>query len=272
MTPMAAEGAAADRAMAEAVSPERRPFSIGLKPIAPDAILDVDARRAADLAEKRRLLAQDRVRVWRAQPETQAAQREARATVRAALGADAPPIDPSAPPLLDAALCVQEDLVLMARREDGWSLAAASVCFPSLWSLDEKFGLPIHEIHARVPGFAAGRRDAVVLARVFDALKPGAPVERFGWSLQGDARLPTFPDAPRAELLTSPHLRVERQTLTKLAHSDAILFTIRIHIRRLEGDLARRAAAKLGELTAEQLDYKGAAQLADRLIARLSAA
>jgi hypothetical protein len=58
------------------------------------------------------------------------------------------------PPLHQAALSVQEDLVLMRKGEAGWRLAAASVCFPSSWNLREKFRRPMHEIHGPVPGFA----------------------------------------------------------------------------------------------------------------------
>jgi hypothetical protein len=45
-------------------------------------------------------------------------------------------------PLKAAALLVQEDLILMRKGEDGWRLAAGSLCFPSSWTLTEKFGRP----------------------------------------------------------------------------------------------------------------------------------
>mgnify|MGYP000846223527 CR=1 FL=1 len=44
--------------------------------------------------------------------------------------------------------------------EGGWRLAAGSLCFPSSWSLVEKFGKPLQDIHAPVPGFGPGTRSA----------------------------------------------------------------------------------------------------------------
>ncbi|TIU52784.1 MAG: DUF3445 domain-containing protein, partial [Mesorhizobium sp.] len=65
-----------------------------------------------------------------------------------------------AAPLVQASLLVQEDLILMRRDESGWRLAAGSLCFPSSWSLLEKFGKPLQQIHAPVPGFGPGTRPA----------------------------------------------------------------------------------------------------------------
>ena len=67
-------------------------------------------------------------------------------------------------------MLVSEDLLLMRRGASGWRLAAGSLCFPGNWSLPEKFGRAMHEIHAQVPGFGAGARNAEVIARIFDKL------------------------------------------------------------------------------------------------------
>src|SRR5919205_916624 len=61
---------------------------------------------------------------------------------------------PQEPPLECASRLVQEDLVLMARHDSGWQLAAASLCFPSTWVLAEKFGRDMDGIHKPVPGYA----------------------------------------------------------------------------------------------------------------------
>ncbi|MCC2113984.1 MAG: DUF3445 domain-containing protein, partial [Hyphomicrobiales bacterium] len=121
-------------------------------------------------------------------------------------------------PLKLASLCVQEDLCLMRRGEGGWRLAAASVCFPSAWSLKEKFGRPMGEIHTPVPGFAG--RMLTVVERIFDNLKPDEPVERHNWSLYGDAELRHTESheedlelLDRETLAARLHLRIERQTL-----------------------------------------------------------
>ena len=64
--------------------------------------------------------------------------------------------------------------MLMRRGEDGWRLAAASLCFPSSWSLEEKFGRPLQDIHTPVPGFGRGTRTADIIHRIFDNLAVAA--------------------------------------------------------------------------------------------------
>jgi hypothetical protein len=177
---------------------------------------------------------------------------------------------------------VQEDLVLMRRGEAGWRLAAASLSFPSSWKLAEKFGRPIHEMHAPVPGFGGGTRNAELIARMFDNMRPETPMIRWNWSVYGDAELfhPHNSPARRfgaGERADNAFLRVERQALRLLPESRDILFTIRIIVDPLEelerhSDAARIATVLIEQLLAfntEQLDYKGLTLERDRLIARL---
>ncbi len=187
--------------------------------------------------------------------------------------------DPQTPPLVAAAKLVQEDLVIMRKGEGGWRLVAAVVCFPSSWTLTEKFARPMQDIHQPVPGYGPGTRPAVLIERIFDNLLVDQPVKRANWSLHhSDALYHPRGEAVRAARAAGradPHdetdydargyYRRERQTLRKLPQSGDILFTIRIDIdpidtlRRLpEG---REAAAllveQLGRMTPEQLRYKG---------------
>lgn len=188
------------------------------------------------------------------------------------------------PPLLAVSRQVQEDLCLLQRDAAGWRLTAASLCFPSAWSLREKFGLPMAAIHAEVPGFPGRMRE--VVARIFDNLKVEQPVARLNWSIYGDDRLrhsethspsdqrfpPDIPVGQRAVI------RVERQSLRRLPITDAILFTIRVHLspmRALEGHprgraLAGSLRAQLLALTPEQLDYKGLSDVRERLAEALA--
>ncbi|MEX0404112.1 DUF3445 domain-containing protein [Aquibium sp. LZ166] len=284
------------------------PFTIGLRPLDIATWLEIDDHYEAYLVEKRRLIAKDVEAVFRAEPETEAAQAEVLGLVREHLVDGFPAVFPGTrqweaalaaldavasedhPPLLAASLLVQEDLVLMRRGEEGWRLAAASLCFPSSWSLAEKFGKPMHEIHAPVPGFAAGTRNADLIARMFDNLRLDRPVERLNWSLQTDAELhkpmssqalderaasrtPRFGEAPAQNAF----VRVERQTLRKLPVSGDILFTIRIFLDPMpvldrhpeRASLARSFAAQLASLDERQLDYKGLTADRDRLVAAL---
>jgi dimethylamine monooxygenase subunit A len=273
-------------------------FQIGLKPLDVSDWIDADDRLAADLAEKERLAATRWDDVFAAEDGTDAAQSEVLALLVEHLPARFPalyrhedgamlvagrrvPLD-AAPALWTAARLVQEDLVLMRRGETGWRLAAASLSFPSSWRLADKFRRPIHEVHAPVPGFGDGTRNAELIARMFDNMRPEQPMIRWNWSVYGDAELfhphnspeRRFGDGARAE---SVFLRVERQTLRLLPQSPDILFTIRIIVDPLEAlerhsDAPRIAASLIDQLMAlstEQVDYKGMTLERDRLVDRL---
>jgi hypothetical protein len=273
-------------------------FAIGLKPLDVEAWIDADERLAADLAEKERLAATRWNDVFAAEADTDAAQAEVLALLAGHLPRRFPelyrrdgdamlvagrrvPLD-GRPPLWTAARLVQEDLVLMRRGESGWRLAAASLSFPSSWHLEEKFGRPIHEVHAPVPGFGAGTRNGELIARMFDSMRAETPMIRWNWSIYGDEEMfhPHSSPARRfgsGERADQVFLRVERQTLRRLPASGDILFTIRIVVDPLaalerHSDAPRIARGLIEQLLAfnsEQLDYKGMTLERDRLIARL---
>lgn len=286
------------------------PFTIGLRPLDPDDWIEIDRNYRAQLEEKDRLIAERPDDVFAARPDTDAAQREVLEMVVDHLVRGHARIFPGPdeweflgnrlprfqlhgsdePPLQIAARFVQEDLVLMRRMEDGWRLAAASLCFPSSWTLAEKFDRPLHDIHRPVPDFGPGTRMAVVISRIFDSLRPEKPVERYNWSLQENDEL----YRPRSEAQkgagasgsSGPHrdidatfIRVERQTLRKLPVSGDILFTIRICLDPLAAlarhpdrvRIARSFAGQLDGLDARQLAYKNLAADRDALVARLRA-
>lgn len=289
------------------------PFTIGLKPLDLADWIEIDSRFEAYLSEKERLFATVPDRVFAAEAETLPAQREVLTLlsnhliahfperyswdgVRISIGATGRRIDPAAigvAPLRAASLLVQEDLVIMRKGTHGWRLAAASLCFPSSWSLAEKFGRPLDDIHAPVPAFQRGTRAAALIERIFDRMKPEQPVQRLNWSLQADAALHqphAKSDRDRtihqsATTLLGPDpmarsfIRVERQTLRKLPSSGDILFTIRIHldplaVLRSHSDRARLAASfatQLDGLDADQLAYKGLAKDRDGVMAALLA-
>lgn len=265
-----------------------QPFSVGLKPIADEDWLEADDRLEEQLREKGRLLAERRDAVFRAEEETLAAQREVLDLVLSHLASRGSPkcqlsvsrvevagltvpLNPLAP-LEAAARIVQEDLVLMRKGTDGYRLAAACLCFPSSWSLSEKFSRSMAEIHESVPGFNDGRMGTVV-ARLFDNLKIGQLVCRYNWSIYDDPRLhhpeprQISPDVGADEIraLARLFVRVERQTLRRLPVSGDILFTIKIHHDPIDclarhPDRAQLAAGLRDQLLAlddEQLAYKG---------------
>ncbi|TPI60299.1 DUF3445 domain-containing protein [Mesorhizobium sp. B3-1-7] len=288
-------------------------FTIGLKPLEIERWIEVDEFLLPHLAEKQRLYADIPEKVFVEEADTRDAQSEVLALLSPHLiakhprthfgaGSDVeviglasatdrlPPALREAP-LARASLLVQEDLILMRRDERGWRLAAGSLCFPSSWSLQEKFGKPLQEIHAPVPGFGPGTRPAELINRMFDGLQ-GQAVERFNWSIQaGDALYHPLSNIQRIDRATNrptrfadgdinahAFMRVERQTLRKLPVSSDILFTIRIHLDPLKvldahPDRATLAASFVEQLLAldqQQLDYKGLTADRDRLVAFLN--
>ena len=186
-------------------------------------------------------------------------------------------------PLVACARLVQEDLCLMRRDGESWRLVAGVLCFPSGWSLTEKIGGDLDAVHGPVPGFS-GRMSQTV-SRMFDRLVPDHPVVRWNWSIYGEGTRRQEPNeepawtrfGPEAALARA-HLRIERQTLRRLAQSGDVVFTIRIHSDPLAAmaqlpEGARLAAglrAQLLALTPEQLAYKGLAGVREDLAAMLA--
>jgi len=130
-------------------------------------------------------------------------------------------------------LWVADDLVIMEKRGSEYHLTAASLCSPSHWQLEEKFGRPMREIHDPIPGFH--RKLSPSIERFFDHLRPEHPVVRYNWSLQAGGRLSQRPEEtedcpPDAALF----YRTERQSLMRLPQSGAIAFTIRVYLHPLE--------------------------------------
>lgn len=274
-------------------------FRTGLEPLGDETWIEVDGKLDDYLAEKERLLRDSHSNVFAAETESQEAQIETLELLKAHLLArhqnthrldgrqlfagthEVDLDDASMPPLEKAARLVQEDLVIMMRGDDGWILAAGCVCFPSSWSLAEKFAKPLHQVHAPVPGFGPGTRNAGLIDRIFDNLKPETPVRRMNWSVYPDAEL--FHGSADAEARSSPlhrpYLRVERQTLRRLPLSGAILFTIRIHLDPLDllgshperKRLARGFIDSLVLLDEGQCRYKGLENKRGELIKRLEA-
>lgn len=281
-----------------------KPFAIGLGPLDLAAWLEPDEHLHNHLAEKSRLLEQRYDDVVAVEPGTEAAQREVLDLIVAQLEQQFPnrysvkgktvTILPDGPaydlerwdgPWLElAARLVQEDLCIMRSGSDGHRLAAAVVCFPSSWSLKEKFSRPLQEIHDPVPGIDDRMSSGV--ERIFSHLKADRPVWRLNWAISGDRNLhhparhsgerPVLdPDLDIGDQL---FLRIERQTLRRLPASGDILFTIRVHIDRMSelrnhpdgSALAAGLRSQILDLTDTQLDYKGLLEMKEPLTAYLA--
>ena len=255
-----------------AFQPDGPPWlAMGLSRIDHDRWLLADQERPAQLALRRRLLAERHDEVFAAAPGTEAAAAEALALVDAWLDghgleheAPVPPGDGrSVHPLERAGRQVQEDLVLMVPRDGSYHLDAAVLCCPSHWRLRDKVGGSAVAIHGPVPGYDVELADKV--DRFLDRLRPGVLVARRNWSVHDDDAL-FAPDPPRHpvpvpadEVGERLWLRSERQTLRRLPQSGAVLFTIRVqqapfaafdhHVPAAHA-LAARVAAQPAPLTA----------------------
>ena len=63
------------------------------------------------------------------------------------------PIRNSADPLKYAALLVQDDLAIMMENSDGlYYLRAGAICLAGFWRLEDKFGMPLEQIHTSGDG------------------------------------------------------------------------------------------------------------------------
>ena len=283
-----------------------KPFSIGLALLDPAHWFEPDERLTVELADKERLLVEERARVIAAEPETHPGQAEVRDAIVHHLVTVHPhlyrqhdaktgreieiipagrriPLDDDLP-LVAAARLVQDDLCLMRQGPTGWRLAAAVLTAPSAWSLAEHFGKPLNIIHTAVPGFAETM--AAKIERIFDHLQTDKPVWRMNWSLYDDdvlfhpetkrtARRWSGPDGRFGE---QAFVRVERQTLRRMPVSGDILFTIRVYVDPVAAfrshpdgaHLATSLAECLAGLDPDQLRYKNLLADRDRIITALA--
>ena len=135
---------------------------------------------------------------------------------------------------------VQEDLCLMAPGPDGYTLEAASLCFPARWRLMDKMGLPMSGIHKPVPDYSEKLSRPV--DSFFNRIDVDRPVWRVNWSLTTDPTMfqPVRQKHSASELsITSKnagdkvYMRCERQTLRRLPDTGWILFTIKTYLDKL---------------------------------------
>ena len=135
---------------------------------------------------------------------------------------------------------VQEDLCLMAPGPDGYTLEAASLCFPARWRLMDKMGLPMSAIHKPVPDYSEKLSRPV--DSFFNRIDVDRPVWRVNWSLTTDPTMfqPVRQRHSASELpITSKnagdqvYMRCERQTLRRLPNTGWILFTIKTYLDKV---------------------------------------
>lgn len=263
-------------------------MAMGLIAQPPDDLVELDDQYPAEMAERRRLLDTCRDAVFAALPEAEAASAETLAHLADLLPRRFPALfrragnrldnrltgetwnlsEPGRHPLEVAGRLTQQDWCIVQPGAGPPVLTAGVLCFPSRWILGEKIGLPLAHVHAPVPIYAEKLANPV--DRFMGQIRPGKLVQRLNWSLLDDPALfqpvrrrradadPAFTPDNVADLI---YLRVERQTLSALPASGAVLFGIRVHVyplRRIaeHPEVAGRLAAAVREVPEALQDYK----------------
>jgi len=236
--------------------------------------LRYDALARTEIPLRRRLVREQRSRVFACTPHAQDAAEEVGDLVDRWLDAHAPSDAPRLEleedhPLARAGTQIQEDVCLMVHHHGAWRLEGAVLCFPSLWRLSDKLGRATTVVHAPVPHYAAE------LSTKVDSLFDRLGADKLVWRRNVSVWPSLLLWAPCTELDPSLHdrgpthdgapalwIRSERQTLRRLRASGAIVFTIRVQCAPIgvlansgarARDLAAWLRAPIGEVRRRQL-------------------
>ena len=93
-------------------------------------------------------------------------------------------------PMAIAARLIQDDIAIMIEREDGqYYLLAGCILLAGFWRLEDKFGMPLSEIHTSgdVPGFKEKLEKGMM--NFFRRVQPQSPVLRNNYFIQVDDEL-----------------------------------------------------------------------------------
>ena len=154
-------------------------------------------------------------------------------------------------PLVVCARLVQEDLLILTRDEAGdFVLRGGVLCFPAFWSLAEKLGRPMRDIHRPVAPYTDGLDDRI--SRILSRLDPDRPLMRANLLIYTDPNLhqPAKEGAIRViDQTAQRYVRVERQVLRLLPKTGALVFSIHTSMTRVQ-DLPAAARHSLRETEA----------------------
>ncbi|WP_163778552.1 heme-dependent oxidative N-demethylase family protein [Myxococcus vastator] len=276
-------------------------MSLGVRALRPEeTLIEVDAPRYADeVALKAALLTAGNAERFQGEPGTEALQWETLTVLLPAMARQSPehfsleaegarwcwhnhllgtrthftPGDAASLPLAPLdwfGRQVQEDLLLLDGTREGFPLVAGQLCFPSGWCLGDKMGRPLLAVHAPVPQFNAKLGPSTL--KLMEGLKPGRPVTRCNWAISVTERLDleprTLPEWRHLFDGITPDnagercfLRLERQTLTRLPRTRAVLFTIHTYVAPVASEVdapgrRQRLARVLRSVPSDTATYK----------------
>jgi alpha-1,2-mannosyltransferase len=203
-------------------------------------------------------------------------------------------------PMQTAGRLVQDDLAIMFEKPDGqYYLLAGSILLAGFWRLEDKFGMPLSEIHTSgdVPQFREKLEKGMM--NFFRRVQPEKPVLRNNYFIQVDDELAWSSSiggedaegigwftAEKNKAVEHHMFRSERQSLRRLPRSGGVVFTIRTYfhpiteiceepyvpgrlasaIRSWGDDVSKyKGKERYGEVLLEYLDKKHEEQLANGL-------
>ena len=192
-------------------------------------------------------------------------------------------------PMQMASRMVQDDLAIMFEKPDGqYYLLAGSILLPGFWRLEDKFGMPLSEIHSsgNVPGFKSKLEKGMM--NFFRRIQPNAPVLRNNYFMQVDDELawshsigPEDSDgvtakegwftAEKNKAIEHHWFRSERQSLRRLPRSGGVVFTIRTYFHPVvevaqEPGVPGRLASAVRSWGDDVAKYKGRERYQDVLL------
>lgn len=193
-------------------------------------------------------------------------------------------------PMQVCARLVQDDLAIMIERPDGqYYLLAGAILLAGFWRLEDKFGLPLSEIHTSgdVPQYKERLEKGML--NMFKRLQPEKPVLRNNYFIQVDGNLAwseslgsedeegiNWASAGMVQGVGKVHFRSERQSLRRLSRSGGIVFTIRTYFHPIteickEPFVPGRMASAMRSWGDDVSHYKGKAQYAHAVLEYLDA-
>lgn len=188
-------------------------------------------------------------------------------------------------PMQMAARMVQDDLAIMFEKPDGqYYLLAGAILLAGFWRLEDKFGMPLSEIHTSgdVPQYREKLEKGMM--NFFRRVKPEDPVLRNNYFLQVDDDLAwshsigsedslevAWSTAAKNKAIEHHFFRSERQSLRRLPRSGGVVFTIRTYFHPIteiaeEDYVPGRLASAVRSWGEDVSRYKGRERYQDVLL------
>jgi dimethylamine monooxygenase subunit A len=289
-------------------------YSVNIQPVTNEALFDVDEHYQYEIKERDRILAAGKLGRYLALPHMKDAQWDALEIIMNDLATWYPEsftltqngdrwtwenkqlnlqdtftfLDESTlpyEPFEYISRQVQEDIILLDRREGDLFMDAGILTFPASWSLEFDAGMRFEEFHGPVPRaheMGVFKKAKAFLMRV----QIGKPWTRLNWTMtvnrRLDTSLETYADWGKDRSTVTlencgdkVHLRVEVQRFVRLPRSNCLMFPIHTYLISLNELMSDRVWTKrlyrvLKNLPPDLVDYKGLSRYRDTVLTWLA--